>query len=173
MNLSSLVIPGLLAAVAVWGTARRVDVYGALSTGAAQGLRVTVQIFPALVRLMTAVSVLRASGALEWLTALCAPALEALGIPPELMPLMLIRPISGGGALAVGSDLIQSCGPDSYPGRVAAVMLGSTETTFYTVAVYFGAAGILRTRYAIPAALTADLMGFAASALTVRLFFGP
>ena len=173
MNLSSLVIPGLLAAVAVWGTARRVDVYGALSTGAAQGLRVTVQIFPALLGLMTAVSMLRASGALEWLTALCAPALEMLGIPPELMPLMLIRPISGGGALAVGSDLIQSCGPDSYPGRVAAVMLGSTETTFYTVAVYFGAAGILRTRYAIPAALTADLMGFAASALTVRLFFGP
>ena len=73
----------------------------------------------------------------------------------------------------MGSDLIQSCGPDSYPGRVAAVMLGSTETTFYTVAVYFGAAGILRTRYAIPAALTADLAGFAASALTVRLFFGP
>ena len=173
MNLSSLVIPGLLAAVAVWGTARRVDVYGALSTGAAQGLRVTVQIFPALLGLMTAVSMFRASGALEWLTALCAPALEQLGIPPELMPLMLIRPISGGGALAVGSDLIQSCGPDSYPGRVAAVMLGSTETTFYTVAVYFGAAGILRTRYAIPAALTADLMGFAASALTVRLFFGP
>ena len=173
MNLSSLVIPGLLAAVAVWGTARRVDVYGALSTGAAQGLRVTVQIFPALLGLMTAVSMLRASGALEWLTALCAPALEGLGIPPELMPLMLIRPISGGGALAVGSDLIQSCGPDSYPGRVAAVMLGSTETTFYTVAVYFGAAGILRTRYAIPAALTADLAGFAASALTVRLFFGP
>ena len=173
MNLFSLVIPCLLGAVAVWGTARRVDVYGALSTGAAQGLRVTVQIFPALLGLMTAVSMLRASGALEWLTALCAPALEQLGIPPELMPLMLIRPISGGGALAVGSDLIQSCGPDSYLGRVAAVMLGSTETTFYTVAVYFGAAGILRTRYAIPAALTADLMGFAASALTVRLFFGP
>ena len=173
MNLSSLVIPGLLAAVAVWGTARRVDVYGALSTGAAQGLKITVQIFPALLGLMTAVSMFRASGALEWLTALCAPALERLGIPPELMPLMLIRPISGGGALAVGSDLIQSCGPDSYPGRVAAVMLGSTETTFYTVAVYFGAAGILRTRYAIPAALTADLAGFAASALTVRLFFGP
>lgn len=173
MSLSSLVIPGLLAAVAVWGTARRVDVYGALSSGAAQGLRVTVQIFPALLGLMTAVSMFRASGALEWLTALCAPALEGLGIPPELMPLMLIRPISGGGALAVGSELIQSCGPDSYPGRVAAVMLGSTETTFYTVAVYFGAAGILRTRYAIPAALTADLAGFAASALTVRLFFGP
>ena len=172
MNLSSLVIPGLLAAVAVWGTARRVDVYGALSTGAAQGLRVTVQIFPALLGLMTAVSMLRASGALEWLTALCAPALEMLGIPPELMPLMLIRPISGGGALAVGSDLIQSCGPDSYPGRVAAVMLGSTETTFYTIAFYFGSAGIHKTRHTIPAALAADLTGFIASALAVRIFFG-
>ena len=173
MSLSSLVIPVLLAGVASFGLGKRVDVYGALSTGAAQGLKITVQIFPALLGLMTAVSMFRASGALEWITALCAPALQAIHIPPELMPLMLIRPISGGGALAVGSDLIQSCGPDSYPGRVAAVMLGSTETTFYTVAVYFGAAGIFRTRYAIPAALTADLMGFAASALTVRLFFGP
>ena len=105
--------------------------------------------------------------------------LAVLGVPvyagrvPNVLLPYLTKQLHGGGALAVGSDLIQSCGPDSYPGRVAAVMLGSTETTFYTVAVYFGAAGILRTRYAIPAALTADLAGFAASALTVRLFFGP
>ena len=173
MSLSSLVIPGLLAAVSLWGSARKVDVYGALSTGAAQGLQVTVQIFPSLVGLLTAVAMFRASGALEWVTSLCAPALEALGLPPELMPLMLIRPVSGGGALAVGSSLIQTHGPDSYIGRVAAVMLGSTETTFYTIAVYFGAAGIIRTRHTIPAALTADLAGFLASALTVRLLFGP
>ena len=85
---------------------------------------------------------------------------------------MLVRPVSGNGALAVGSELISAHGPDSYIGRVAAVMLGSTETTFYTIAVYFGSAGIRKTRHTIPAALTADLAGFAASALAVRLFFG-
>ena len=98
--------------------------------------------------------------------------LEVLGIPPETAPLLLIRPVSGSGALAVGSELMSAYGPDSYIGRVAAVMLGSTETTFYTIAVYFGAAGIIRTRHTIPAALTADLTGFVVSALTVRLFFG-
>lgn len=172
MNLSSLVIPGLLSAVAVWGMGRRVDVYGALSSGAEDGLRVMLHILPSLIGLLTAVGMFRASGALEWLTGLCAPAMEAVGIPSELTPLMLIRPVSGGGALAVGSELMATYGPDSYIGRVAAVMLGSTETTFYTVAVYFGAAGIVRTRHAIPAALCADLTGFFMAALTVRLFFG-
>ena len=172
MNPGSLVIPLLLAAVAVYGAARRVDVYGALTRGAGEGLSVLARIVPALVGLMTAVAMFRASGALEWLTGLCAPALELLGIPPETAPLMLVRPISGSGALAVAGDLITAQGPDSYAGRVAAVMLGSTETTFYTIAVYFGAAGIRKTRHTIPAALTADCVGFAASALAVRLFFG-
>ena len=172
MNLSSLVVPLLLALVAAWGLGKRVDVYAALTRGAADGLTVLLRIVPALVGLLTAVSMLRASGAMEVLSALCAPALELLGIPPETAPLMLVRPVSGSGALAVGSELMAAHGPDSYIGRVAAVMLGSTETTFYTVAVYFGAAGIHRTRYTIPAALTADLTGFAVSALAVRLFFG-
>ena len=171
MNPGSLVIPLLLAAVAVYGAARRVDVYGALTRGAGEGLSVLARIVPALVGLMTAVAMFRASGALEWLTGL-RPGVELLGIPPETAPLMLVRPISGSGALAVAGDLIAAQGPDSYAGRVAAVMLGSTETTFYTIAVYFGAAGIRRTRHTIPAALTADCVGFAASALAVRLFFG-
>jgi spore maturation protein B len=109
---------------------------------------------------------------LEWLAALCAPVLDWLGIPSELLPLMLIRPVSGSGALAVASDLMTTYGPDSYVGRVASVMLGSTETTFYTIAVYFGSAGIHRTRHTVPAALTADIAGFLASAFAVRLFFG-
>ena len=131
-----------------------------------------LRIVPALVGLLTAVSMLRASGAMEYLSTLCAPVLDLLGIPPETAPLMLVRPVSGSGALAVGSELMAAHGPDSYIGRTAAVMLGSTETTFYTVAVYFGAAGIHKTRHTIPAALTADLTGFVASALAVRLFFG-
>ena len=172
MDLSAFVIPLLLSGTALYGLWRKVDIYHALATGAENGLTVLVRILPPLVCLLTAVSMLRASGALEWLTALCAPLLNALGIPPETMPLMLIRPVSGSGALAVGSELIDLFGPDSYLGRVAAVMLGSSETTFYTIAVYFGAAGIKRIRHTIPAALTADFMGFFASALAVRLFFG-
>lgn len=172
MNFSALVIPLLLAFLAVYGLGKRVDVYGALTRGAGEGLTVLLRIVPALVGLLTAVSMFRASGAMDWLSGLCAPVLERIGIPPETAPLMLVRPVSGSGALAVGSDLMATHGPDSYIGRVAAVMLGSTETTFYTVAVYFGAAGIHKTRHAIPAALTADLVGFAASALAVRLFFG-
>jgi spore maturation protein B len=172
VNLSSLVIPLLLTGVAVYGMGRRVDVYGALTAGAGDGLTVMLHILPSLVALLTAVAMFRASGAMEWLTGLCAPVLERLGIPAELTPLMLIRPVSGGGALGVGNELIAAYGPDSYIGRVAAVMLGSTETTFYTIAVYFGAAGIRRTRHTIPAALTADVTGFIAAAWTVRLFFG-
>ena len=101
-----------------------------------------------------------------------APVLEALGIPPETVGLLLVRPVSGSAALGVGADLITTYGPDSLVGRTAAVMLGSTETTFYTIAVYFGAAGIVKTRYAVPAALCADLTGFLAASWAVRLLFG-
>lgn len=172
MKVSSLLIPLLLTAVALCGLRRKTDVYGALADGAKDGLKVLLRIFPALVALLTAVSMFRASGALDTLTALCAPLLTKLGIPPELTALMLIRPVSGSGALATGSELIRTFGPDSRIGRTAAVMLGSTETTFYTIAVYFGAAGIHKTRHTIPAALIADLTGFLASAMAVRLFFG-
>ena len=123
--------------------------------------------------LLTAVSMFRASGAMDALARLCAPVLNLLGIPAETVPLMLVRPVSGSGALAVASDLMAAHGPDSYIGRVAAVMLGSTETTFYTIAVYFGSAGIVRTRHTVPAALAADLTGFLTAALTVRLLFRP
>ena len=171
VSFSSLVLPLLLAAVAVCGMGRRVDVYAALTRGAEEGLRVLLRIIPALVGLLTAVSMFRASGAMEWLSGVAAPALDLLGIPPETVGLLFIRPVSGSGALAVGSELMAAHGPDSYIGRTAAVMLGSTETTFYTIAVYFGSAGVRKTRYAIPAALIADLTGFMAAAFAVRLFF--
>lgn len=114
----------------------------------------------------------RASGAMDALAGVLAPLLRLLGIPPETAALLLVRPVSGSGALAVRERADAAYGADSYIGRVAAVMLGCTETTFYTIAVYFGAAGIRRTRYTVPAALTADLTGFIAAALSVRLFFG-
>lgn len=169
--LITMIVPLTITGAAVYGAARRVDVYSALVTGAGKGLEVIYRIFPALVGLLTAVYMIRASGALELLTGVLSPWMEMLGLPAELLSLMLVRPISGSAALGVGAELIQTYGPDSYLGRVAAVMLGSTETTFYTIAVYFGAAGITRTRYAIPAALCADLTGFLAAAWAVRLLF--
>ncbi len=168
---SDLLLPALLSAAALYGCRRRVDVYDALAAGGKSGLRTAAAILPSLTALLTAVYMFRASGALDLLTSLLTPLLTALGIPPETAPLLVIRPLSGSGALAVGSDLMRQYGPDSYIGRCAAVMLGCTETTFYTVAVYFGAAGVKRTRYTIPAALTADLAAFFSAALAVRLFF--
>lgn len=169
---SAWILPLLLSGAALWGTRRRVDVYDALVTGGKSGLQVAVSILPALAALLTAVYMLRASGAMDALAAALAPVLGLLGIPPETAALLLVRPVSGSGALAVGSQIMEQYGPDSAVGRTAAVMLGCSETTFYTVAVYFGAAGIRRTRYTIPAALTADLAAFAAAAWAVRLCFG-
>ena len=168
---SDYLIPLLWAGAALYALCRRVDVFSALTTGAGEGLSVVLRILPPLVALLTAVYMLRASGALELLTELLTPVLTFLGIPPETVGLLLIRPVSGSGALAVGSDIMQTYGPDSTIGRTAAVMLGSTETTFYTVAVYYGAAGIRRTRHTIPAALAADIAGFLAAAWTVRWMF--
>ena len=128
-------------------------------------------IAPALIVLLGAVGMLRASGALEALSAVLSPALELAGIPPETVLLLLVRPISGSAALAIGAELISEYGVDSQIGRTAAVMLGSTETTFYTISVYFGAWGISKTRYAVPAALIADGVGFLAAAWSVRLFY--
>ena len=169
---SAWILPLLLSVAALWGARRRVDVYDALVTGGKSGLQVAVSILPALAALLTAVYMLRASGAMDALAAVLSPVLGALGIPPETAALLLVRPVSGSGALAVGSQLMEQYGPDSAVGRTAAVMLGCSETTFYTVAVYFGAAGIRRTRYTIPAALTADLAAFIAAAWAVRLCFG-
>lgn len=164
-------IPLLLSLAAIYALCRRVDVFSALATGAGEGLSVILRILPPLVALLTAVYMLRASGALELLTQILTPLLTALGIPPETVALLLIRPVSGSGALAVGSEIMQTYGPDSIVGRTAAVMLGSTETTFYTIAVYYGAAGIHRTRHTVPAALAADITGFSAAAWTVRWLF--
>ena len=165
-----LVVPGILDGVACYGMAKGVDFYDALLVGAGKGLEILLKILPALVTLLTVVAMLRASGGLEVLADVLAPVLGWLGIPPETVGLMLVRPISGSAALGVGSELISTYGPDSTIGRTAAVMLGSTETTFYTIAVYFGAPGIRKSRYAVPAALCADAAGFFFAALTVRLF---
>lgn len=170
-NLTELLLPGLLLTAGAVGLRRKRDVYGDLLVGAQDGLRLLATLAPSLVLMLTAVTMLRESGFFDWLTPLAAPVFRVLGIPPELAPLVLIRPLSGSAALAVGTELMQRYGVDSLIGRTAAVMLGSSETTFYTISVYFGAAGVRGTRYAVPAALIADLTGFCMAALSVQLFF--
>ena len=150
---------------------RRENAYDQLLAGSAEGLKLLAGILPALVALLTAVYMLRASGAIDLLTKLMTPVFTWLGIPPETAPLVLIRPISGSAALAVGAELMANYGVDSPVGRTAAVMLGSTETTFYAISVYFGAAGIRKTRYTIPAALFADLVGFCVASWSVKWLF--
>lgn len=172
MPLSELVVPALLCFTACYALGKKVDVYAALACGAEEGLHILLHILPSLIALLSAVYMFRASGAMEYLGVLLSPLLEKVGIPPETAPLLLIRPISGSGALAVGSELMAAYGPDSYIGRVAAVMLGSSETTFYTIAVYFGSVGIVKTRYTIPASLCADAVMFLSSAAAVRLLMG-
>lgn len=163
-------IPMLLLAVSVPALRRKENVYGLLLEGTQQGLHILLSILPALILLLTAVHMLRASGAAEIISGFLAPFFSFFGIPPETALLVLIRPISGSAALAVGAELMASYGVDSQIGRTAAVMLGSTETTFYTVSVYFSAAGVSRTRYAIPAALFGDFVGFFMASLSVKLF---
>ena len=163
-----LLIPLLMILTASVALAKKQDVYGALLEGGLEGLKLLLSIVPALVVLLTAVHMLRASGAVELLTKWLAPAARGVGIPAETLPLVLIRPISGSAALAVGADLMAVHGPDSLIGRTAAVMLGSTETTFYTISVYFGAAGVKKTRYTVPAALIADFTGFFMASLCAK-----
>lgn len=164
-------VPALLLLICAIALGKHNDPYNLMLAGAADGLKLLKTILPTLVVLLTAVSMLRSSGAVELIAKLCAPIFKWVGIPSETAILVLIRPISGSAALAVGADLIRQYGADSTIGRTAAVMLGSTETTFYTISVYFGAAGIKKTRYTLPAALIADLTGFIAAAFWTGVFF--
>lgn len=166
------IVPLLLFLCCAIALRKRENPYDLMLQGAGDGLKLLLSIVPTLVLLLTAVTMLRASGAMELLTRWLGPVFRFVGIPPETAMLVLIRPISGSAAMAVAADLMATYGVNSQIGRTAAVMLGSTETTFYTISVYFGAAGIRRTRYTVPAALIADLTGFFVASLTAKLFYG-
>ncbi len=170
--MTELIVPLILCFVGVFAILRRCDLYPALIRGAAEGLTTAKKILPPVVVLLSAVYLFRASGAMEVLVRFLSPLTNLIGIPPECAPLLLIRPLSGSAALAMGADIIMSHGADSLIGRTAAVMLGSSETTFYVISVYFGSLGIKKTRGVIPAALFSDFVGALAAALTVRLFWG-
>ena len=169
--MTDYIVPVLLFLAAALALGKRENANDLLLQGGADGLKLLVTILPALVLLLTAVHMLRASGAVALLSRFFAPVFSFFGIPPETAMLVLIRPISGSAALAVGAELMAQYGVDSQIGRTAAVMLGSTETTFYTISVYFGAAGIKKTRYTLPAALFADFVGFLMASWTVKWFF--
>lgn len=169
MSIFSMTVPLLFLAIGVCAIVKQVDFYSAFLKGATEGLAVILRIFPTLLAMLTAIAMIRASGALEALASL--PLVQRLPIPSELLPLVLVRPLSGSAALALGAELLTEHGADSLLGRTASVMLGSTETTFYTISLYFGACGISKTRYAIPAALCADITGFLLATWTVSFLF--
>ena len=171
MVISNLIVPIIIAFITIYGIVKKCDVWSALLSGAADGAKIVFKILPSLLALLTIVYMLRASGAMDLIEHLLSPVTKLLGIPSECISLGVLRPFSGSAALALGSDILKTHGPSSYVGRVASVMLGSAETTFYTIAVYFGALSLNKTRYAIPAALIADIVGYIASVWAVRLFF--
>ena len=172
MKPKDFIIPCVLAAVLLLGAVKRVNVFDTFVEGAREGIGTAVKILPALVALMTAVGMFRASGALELLTGALEPVLASIGIPPEVVPLAMLRPVTGSGAMALFDGILREHGADSFVGRVASVLQGSTETTFYTVAVYYGSVGIKRTRHTVPSAMTADVAGLLLSVLTVRMMLG-
>jgi spore maturation protein B len=170
--ISTWAIPLLLAGIPALALLRRVSVYPAFLDGARQGFETAVRVIPPLVAIFVVLAMLRASGALDAAAAALSPVTRALGIPASVLPVVLVRPLSGGAAQGVVADVLRSEGPDSWAGRLASVMAGSTETTFYVLAVYMGAAGISRHRHALAAGLLADLAGMAAAVLACRLAFG-
>ena len=169
-SLESYVIPAVLAAIILTGLIRRVDLFSAFLEGAKEGAYTAFAILPTLIGILTAIGMLKASGVLTLLVGWLEPVCRLIGFPAELTPLALIRPISGSGSLAVLGQVLADYGPDSFIGRVASVLQGSTETTFYTMAVYYSAVQVTKTRYTLPCALAADFAGMLFSAATVRLF---
>ena len=166
--MTDYIVPLLLLISSILALRKKENAYDILLDGAAEGLKLLITLVPTLILLLTSITMLRASGAMEWISKFLSPVFTFLGIPPQTAMLVLIRPFSGSAALAIGSELMMEYGADSLIGRTAAIMLGSTETTFYAISVYFGAAGIKKTRYTIPAALIADFTGFFMASLTAR-----
>lgn len=169
---SYLAIPFLMAFFPLYGALSRVKVYEEFVEGAKEGFQVSIRIIPYLVAIIAAVAMFRAAGGIDIITRFLGPALHAIHFPTELLPLVLMRPLSGSGANGIFAELVQAHGPDSLLTRMGASIMGSTETTFYVVAVYFGSVAIRRTRHAIPAGLVADLFGVTASIIICRLVFG-
>jgi len=169
---SFFVIPAMLVGFPLYGLYKRVPVYEAFVEGAKEGFTVAVRIIPYLVAILFAIGMFRASGAMDFMADALQPVLALVGFPAEVLPMAIIRPLTGSGSAGLVAEMIQQYGEDSIFVKMAAVMFGSTETTFYVVAVYFGAVNIKKTRHAVPAGLTADIAAMLIAVWTVRLLFG-
>lgn len=172
-DISRWIVPLMLLLIPVMAFLRRVKVYEAFVDGAQQGFTTAIKIIPYLVAMLVAISVFRASGAMEVLSQFLGPVVKPLGIPPEVLPLAFMRPLSGSGAVGLATELIKVHGPDSFIGRLASTMQGSADTTFYVLTVYFGSVGIKRYRYAPAVGLIADISAFLASVWIVHQVFSP
>ncbi len=172
LSFSQWLVPLLLGAVPLLAAWRRVDAFAAFLEGAENGLRLSVSLAPYLVGIFVAVGVLRASGCLEALAGLLAPALAWTGVPVDVLPLVLLRPLSGSASFAYMAEVMERSGPDSPAGLLAALIQGGTETTVYVLALYFGSVGVTRIRHALAAGLLADLASFIGAVLAYHLFFG-
>ena len=164
-------IPFIVIMILLYGTYKKVPTYEAFVEGGKEGIKIAVQLIPFLVGMLVAIQVFRASGAIDALISLIQPILSIFDVPAEIVPLALMRPISGTGALAITSDLIATHGPDSFIGRLASTMQGSTDTTLYILTVYFGAVGIKKMGDALKVGLLADLVGIIASIIIVSIVF--
>lgn len=172
LNLISLwMLPLLLFLVLTLGLVKKVPIYEEFTSGAKEGFRVAVKIIPYLVAIIVAISMFRACGILEFIANYFAPILNKFHVESDILPLMFIRSLSGSGALGVFSDIANNAGPDAYSTKLGAIMLGSSETTFYVLAVYFGAVGISKIRYALCVGLLADIIGIVLSVLVCSLMF--
>lgn len=169
--ISVFAVPIAIAGIIIFGLLKNVNVYSAFLEGAKEGLNIGIGIIPPVLGLLAALGMFRASGALELIICAIRPLTDFLKIPPELVPFALMRPVSGGASLAMATDIFQNYGTDSLVGRATAVMMGSTETTFYTLAVYFGATKASDTRHTLKCALTADVVGIVLSVWICRWFF--
>jgi spore maturation protein SpmA len=169
---SKLSIPFLLAAFPLYAGLRRVKVYEEFVDGAKEGFDVAIRIIPYLVAMLVAIGMFRAAGGIDMVSKVLAPAMDLVGFPTDLLPMVLMRPLSGSGTLGMFTELVQHFGADSLIAKMAGTIYGSTETTFYVLAVYFGSVGVKRTRYAVAAGLTADAIGVIASIIICRLVFG-
>ena len=162
-------MPAFIAVVVIYGLIKKVPVFDTFSSGAREGFKTLYSIAPTLIGLIVAVNMLKASGAIDFLCDKITPAADYLGFPKEIVPMILLRPVSGGGSTALLTDIYKNYGPDSFAGEVASVLAGSTETTFYAIAVYFGSVGIKKIRHTLIAALAADFTAAVMAVLTVRL----
>jgi spore maturation protein B len=171
-TISILAIPALILFIVIYGAIKKVKIYEAFVEGAKEGFNVGVRIIPYLVAMLVAIGIFRAGGAMELLARIIYPITNLMGMPAEALPMAIMRPLSGSGALGVMSEIMKTHGADSLIGRMVSVMMGSGETTFYVLAVYFGSVSITKTRQAVPAGIVADIVGILMSVWLVNMIFG-